>query len=176
MVKDSGARREFDGGSVRDIQIGKGREDLLPLREVANFEKYTYNIKDETFLSCIAAYTEDLNEQHLYHALQIFSEEAGWNIYQAIMEVAIHYEEGAEKYDDNNWRKLGGGIPAHCYIDSGLRHYLKFKQGLTDESHDRAVIWNILGLLYTINNIPEKDDLTFFKDRLKYKDKKSCKK
>ena len=30
-LKDSGARREFDTGAVRDISIGKGRCDLLPL-------------------------------------------------------------------------------------------------------------------------------------------------
>lgn len=37
-VKDSGARRSFETGSVRDIRDGKGRFDLLPtraLRELA---------------------------------------------------------------------------------------------------------------------------------------------
>ena len=29
-IKDSGERREFDTGAVRDIQEGKGRMDLLP--------------------------------------------------------------------------------------------------------------------------------------------------
>lgn len=29
-VKDSGARQEFDTGAKRDVQIGKGRFDLLP--------------------------------------------------------------------------------------------------------------------------------------------------
>lgn len=29
-VKDSGARRDFDTGSVRDVRTGKGRYDLLP--------------------------------------------------------------------------------------------------------------------------------------------------
>ena len=31
MLKDSGARREFESGAVRDISEGKGRCDLLPL-------------------------------------------------------------------------------------------------------------------------------------------------
>lgn len=30
MIKDSGERRAFDTGAVRDIQTGKGRMDLLP--------------------------------------------------------------------------------------------------------------------------------------------------
>ena len=34
-IKDSGARREFETGAVRDIQDGKGRCDLLPLEQVA---------------------------------------------------------------------------------------------------------------------------------------------
>lgn len=31
MIKDSGNRREFESGAVRDIAEGKGRCDLLPL-------------------------------------------------------------------------------------------------------------------------------------------------
>ena len=30
-IKDSGSRREFGTGAVRDIQEGKGRCDLMPL-------------------------------------------------------------------------------------------------------------------------------------------------
>ena len=31
-LKDSGGRREFSTGAVRDVQEGKGRMDLLPMR------------------------------------------------------------------------------------------------------------------------------------------------
>ena len=31
MIQDSGARRKFETGAVRDIAEGKGRCDLLPL-------------------------------------------------------------------------------------------------------------------------------------------------
>ena len=31
-LKDSGARSEFSTGAVRDLQVGKGRMDLLPIR------------------------------------------------------------------------------------------------------------------------------------------------
>ena len=35
-ILDSGNRREFESGAVRDIQEGKGRCDLMPLDVVAN--------------------------------------------------------------------------------------------------------------------------------------------
>ena len=35
-LQDSGNRREFDSGAVRDINEGKGRCDLLPLGVVAD--------------------------------------------------------------------------------------------------------------------------------------------
>ena len=38
-VKDSGARRSFDTGAVRDIAEGKGRCDLLPLDVLAKMFK-----------------------------------------------------------------------------------------------------------------------------------------
>ena len=38
-IKDSGERKEFSTGAVRDIQEGKGRCDLLPLDVVAGFYK-----------------------------------------------------------------------------------------------------------------------------------------
>ena len=42
-IKDSGTRREFDTGAVRDMQEGKGRCDLLPplalLRLAKHFEE-----------------------------------------------------------------------------------------------------------------------------------------
>ena len=34
-IKDSGNRRAFESGAVRDIQEGKGRCDLMPLRVAA---------------------------------------------------------------------------------------------------------------------------------------------
>lgn len=36
QIKDSGHRRTFKTGAVRDIQTGKGRCDLMPLHQVAD--------------------------------------------------------------------------------------------------------------------------------------------
>jgi hypothetical protein len=61
----------------------------------------------------------------------------------------------------NTMTVIGKGIPLHCYIDSGVRHYLKFKRGDDDEPHGRAFVWNILGALWTQENKPELIDLPF---------------
>lgn len=45
-LKDSGARTEFKTGSVRDLQVGKGRFDLIPVEpliRVANLRGGTYD-------------------------------------------------------------------------------------------------------------------------------------
>lgn len=43
MIKDSGNRREFDTGAVRDIQEGKGRMDLLPWSAIMEVSKHCEN-------------------------------------------------------------------------------------------------------------------------------------
>jgi hypothetical protein len=40
LIKDSGERRQFDTGAVRDIQEGKGRMDLLPWAAVMEISKH----------------------------------------------------------------------------------------------------------------------------------------
>lgn len=45
-------------------------------------------------------------------------------------------------------------MPLNCYIDSGIRHYLKTLRRDDDEPHYRGFIWNMLGALWTINNVP----------------------
>lgn len=95
-LKDSGARREFPSGAVRDRAKGKGRFDLMPL----------------------------------------------WPLlaYSAVLEA------GAVKYPANNWRK---GMPISQYIDSALRHLLKYQAGYRDEPHLWQALWNVAGAVYT---------------------------
>jgi hypothetical protein len=64
------------------------------------------------------------------------------------LEVAKHFEEGAKKYGENNWQK---GIPAKCYIDSAVRHYLKWLRGDKDEPHDRAFVWNLMCCIWEVD-------------------------
>ena len=46
-ILDSGNRRAFESGAVRDIQEGKGRCDLLPLLQVSDFFSYISDVRDD---------------------------------------------------------------------------------------------------------------------------------
>lgn len=212
-VKDSGDRREFASGAVRDMQKGKGRCDLLPLSELSvlitnmdiekdymrtiisfddhpeswifrhfnnainalnaaknsndrEIEKISYEIIDslymalEIFLVRFYRYPECNNRMWatLYDAFNSIPADndiaikANINniIYSAILDLAKHFEAGASKYGDNNWRK---GIPINVFIDSAIRHFCKFMRGDTDEPHDIAFMWNVICCIWTINNL-----------------------
>lgn len=166
-ILDSGERRSFDSGAVRDIQEGKGRMDLLPLDEIGMFFNYLYmdiaNLRqDKNFYMLslifdrIELFIQERNKDYILEAIKYFESSVYKTPYDAILELSKHYEEGAKKYDERNWEK---GIPLHCYIDSGLRHLTKYVRGDNDEPHDRAFLWNMFGLLWTFNNKPELDDL-----------------
>ena len=146
-ILDSGNRRQFESGAVRDIHDGKGRCDLLPLDVVG------HALANPTFAFIAQYMREDGDYEHLYRALSscgIFHD-----YYTLFLEVAKHFEEGCKKYGDNNWQK---GIPTHCYIDSAVRHYLKYLRGDKDEPHDRAFCWNILCCIWTCIHKPELND------------------
>lgn len=152
-ILDSGNRRQFESGAVRDIQEGKGRCDLLPLDVVADIyeEFYSYDHPDISEVLCgISQFQATGGVKYLYYALDNFECFEAWS--NMFLEVAIHFEEGAKKYGENNWQK---GIPVHCYIDSAVRHYLKFLRGDKDEPHDRAFCWNILCAIWTCKHKPE---------------------
>ena len=74
----------------------------------------------------------------------------------ALLRLARHYEAGCKKYGDRNWEK---GIPAHSFADNALRHMLKYMDGMDDEDHLIAAVWNLLGLAYTEEKHPEMMDI-----------------
>lgn len=150
---DSGNRTSYNTGAVRDIQDGKGRCDLLPLGVIG--EKL-----ESSTLMLINKYVWGGNIDNIWDAIIGCIGCTEKSLIDAVLDVAIHYEEGAKKYGERNWEK---GIPAHSYIDSGVRHYLKYLRKDNDENHKRAFIWNMLGLIYTHNNKPELLDLPFNK-------------
>ena len=157
MLIDSGERQEFATGAVRDIQKGKGRCDLLPLDVIAEISQYDRR----SIFNSISAFQETGNYGYLWTTFCEFVYKVWYNpeksdtISTALLEVAIQFEEGAKKYGDNNWRK---GIPASRYIDSAVRHYLKWSRGDKDEPHDRACAWNLLACMWTCKNKPELND------------------
>lgn len=148
MINDSGTRREFDTGAVRDIQEGKGRCDLLPLDVVAEL----WN--GDPLLLKLWKFTLDGDVCWLYEALAMAMEKYG-DYATMFLEVSKHFEEGARKYGENNWQK---GIPLHCYIDSAVRHYFKHRRGDVDEEHDRAFVWNLMCGISTCHHKPELND------------------
>ena len=149
-LKDSGSRRSFDSGAARDIAEGKGRCDLLPLAILGQRLNVTELVFIETFL-------RSGDTDPLEYALDLFCDRAfSGNIFTMYLEVSKHYEDGATKYSERNWEK---GIPVHCYIDSAVRHLLKYIRGDKDEPHHRAFVWNILGAIWTVRNRPECNDL-----------------
>jgi hypothetical protein len=167
-IKDSGERRQFDTGAVRDIQEGKGRCDLMPLDVVA--ECYSRNFPDDktgSVFEDIYQFTQSGDISHLYAALSWNEPYEAWST--MFLEVAKHFEEGHKKYPPGadgvaNWKL---GIPAHCYIDSAVRHYLKWLRGDEDEPHDRAFCWNILCCIWTCKHKPELNDILFVQNNEK---------
>ena len=73
-----------------------------------------------------------------------------------LLRLSKHYERGAEKYGEYNWQK---GIPCHSFVDSALRHLFKYMDGWTDEDHLIAAIWNLCGLAWTEEKLPELMDI-----------------
>lgn len=159
MIKDSGERRDFGTGAVRDCAAGKGRCDLLPLDIVSNVVDFSDGI-----LHLINNFIRNGVVEDLYNAIEKFSRKYFDNVPNAMLEVAIHMEEGCNKYGERNFEN---GIPLHCYIDSGVRHYLKFLRGDTDERHDRAFLWNMICGLWTLKNKSEMNDLPFADNKVK---------
>lgn len=150
MIKDSGNRTEFDTGAVRDMHEDKGRCDLMPLDVIGDF------MRDEIILR-ISAFMITGNHEYLYAVLGMFGGEDVFDndIPTMLLETAKHFEQGAKKYGEYNWQK---GIPAKSYIDSAVRHYLKYLRRDTDERHDRAFVWNILCCIWTCKHKPELND------------------
>lgn len=150
-ILDSGERRKFESGAVRDCASGKGRCDLLPLDVVGD-------ILGNYILNRINDYIRTGNIKQLYAVVEDFRIHHYGDYYTTLLELAKHYEEGANKYAERNWEQ---GIPLHCYIDSAVRHYLKLSRGDIDEPHDRAFLWNILCAIWTHKHLPEMIDLPF---------------
>jgi hypothetical protein len=161
-LADSGARTTYESGAQREVTENKGRCDLLPLDVLAKYYS-NYDSEHELQPDYILLslhnflYTGDL--EFIYAVLWYFVGKAyDHDSTKTFLEVSKHYRDGAIKYADRNWEK---GLPVHSFIDSGVRHYLKYIRHDTDEPHDRAFVWNILGCIWTIYHHPELNDLPY---------------
>lgn len=121
-IKDSGQRREFESGAVRDIVEGKGRCDLVPLSSAAilifssnstvpDF-KFIKNNIENIVLQDLDEYMSTFNEGievqelNLSKVVQNFLLARGWGKDDAFLEVSKHYEEGAKNTENITGRKV----------------------------------------------------------------------
>lgn len=155
MIIDSGNRTEFSTGAVRDIQIGKGRCDLLPLDVISSLFGKIGDRTSEMIYLFLSQFVGDGNTDHLLDILHVCVPKLFEDYETMTIEVSKHFEEGCVKYGENNWQK---GINAHCYVNSAVRHHLKHLRGDTDERHDRAFVWNIMCAVWTCEHLPELND------------------
>lgn len=154
-IIDSGNRTEFQTGAVRDIQEGKGRCDLLPFDVVSILWGREFGEDDYAahFFEEVHLFLRNGNYVFLAEAVGWFVQQSDYTCWSdMLIEVSKHFEEGAKKYGEHNWEK---GIPVSRYIDSAVRHYLKWLRGDKDEPHDRAVCWNLMCAVWTCINKPE---------------------
>lgn len=149
-LKDSGKRTEFSTGAVREIDEEKGRCDLV-------YNRAYGELMGDSIPSLIESFVRAGSRINLLSSLMEFvTKYYNGDFETAYLELSKHYADGAKKYSDRNMEK---GIPFHCFIDSAMRHYVKFKRGDKDEPHDRAFMWNIFTLLYMMDYHPEMNDL-----------------
>ncbi len=149
QLDNSGYRREFPTGAVRDTKEGKGRCDLMPLGVIGAW-------MDNGTLKYINDFIETGDNEYLWKTLNY--EIASVEIPKYALELSKHFESGAIKYGERNWEK---GIPLSSYIDSAVRHYLKYLDGQEDENHFIAFVWNIICAIWTNSNLPEMRDLPY---------------
>jgi hypothetical protein len=170
-VKDSGKRQAFNTGSQRDTDVGKGNPHLVAGEAFCKIEEmlktrglcYTDRLlEDKTLLiadirQALFKYTElaenrEDNDDLLLTAADLscylIALDEGKRGLKALAytRLAIHYQNGAIKYDKNNWRK---GQPVSRYYDSAMRHLWKIELDYTDEDHYAALLWNLIAIIQT---------------------------
>lgn len=150
-VLDSGNRREFSTGAVRDMNADKGRCDLVPLDVV--YEYFSSLDRPDSIFMLIEEYKKTGKPSFLIKVLEeAIARKMFANSETMFLEVSRQFQDGCEKYGENNWQK---GISTKWYIDSATRHYFKYRRFDNDERHDRAFVWNIVCALWTCFNKPE---------------------
>ena len=183
-IKDSGSTQEYATGAHRDNPTGKGRCDLIPLKQAS------MAMGGDKVLMLIDTFMETGNTVHLANAIRASAETVSCFHFQNIvaefaekdikietpccehpadtklailnacvahmlLEASKLYEAGALKYGANNWKL---GMPVNRYLDSGVRHYLKTIRGDIDEPHYRGFVWNLLCAMWTAENLPETNE------------------
>lgn len=83
--------------------------------------------------------------------------------HELLKRLAELYTRGAEKYDDDNWKKSETPKEINRFKESGFRHFIQWIAGEEDEDHAVAAIWNIISYEWHAkhkNDIRQKKDST----------------
>jgi hypothetical protein len=142
----------FGDGAVRSSKKGKGRYDLIPgcvMVDVISSLSGTINHMTDNYIrSYKSILLKSIYKRNWVGAITVltvlgYCNEKTPNEIDAFnkmqKDLALHYENGAEIYGENNWKK---GIPIESFISSGIRHTQQYLSGLTDEPHLISAIWN----------------------------------
>ena len=167
-IKMDGEYRQFEGGGIRYTKTGKGRFDLIPSIALIRVMDKLRDFEVEPFAECnvsdmvtaVANRNFEIAILLIAYAKYVTTEEVGsayknypainqpivyaylWRaVIQMLKDLAIHFEKGADKYGENNWRK---GIPQNSFEDSGFRHFCQWLNDETDEPHHISAIWNFM--------------------------------
>jgi hypothetical protein len=177
-IKMDGEFHKFKGGGIRYTKDGKGRFDLIPsnalaylvraiepicntcnvtqIFELTSTPNLLVNYSNRDFVRVIFGITLRM----AYKDLSDFAiaPDGEWKSFVSMLkELAVHYQKGAAKYGENNWRK---GIPQWSFEDSGFRHLCQYINGETDEPHHISSIWNMMCWLSNdLNGIYDTKDL-----------------
>jgi len=159
---DGGERLDFGTGAVREPSKGKGRCDLLQLREIGEYYHCFNNILLYNIFESLSKFVYHQDVTDLYFAIDAFARYTKKAPEELWLMDALQMEDGARKYASRNWEN---GIPTARYIDSAVRHLLKYllheknENVWNDEPHDRAFIWNIMCAAWNMNHRPDLNDL-----------------
>lgn len=75
---------------------------------------------------------------------------------EGLRRLAVHYQNGAEKYQERNWEY---GIPASRCFSSAVRHLYRWLEGSRTEDHLAAAAWNIFAIMHFERHRPDMLDI-----------------
>jgi hypothetical protein len=63
---------------------------------------------------------------------------------ELLRRLADVYTRGAQKYDDENWKKANSPEEYQRFIASAFRHFEQWRAGERDEDHAMQCVWNLI--------------------------------
>lgn len=187
-LKMDGEKAAFDSGAIRYTKTGKGRYDLIPGDVISDIIGYAIDLFEDNNTVTVSkadiievAYRGEVEDRfkntiinlviQYYAPADVIQDDRGLpaaevsivsfmdGMANMLKDLAIHYENGAEKYGVDNWKKgipVTGGDRGGSFMDSAMRHLAQYLIGLTDEPHQISCIWNCVCGLWTLHEEQKK--------------------